>query len=192
MINPSGRPSGRRIAALGLVVLGVAAGVAAVFVGQEADTYFSSNKFCNSCHEMEATVYQELQQSGHAKAASGVQPTCGHCHVAQKLFPALWDHFMGTGDLIAHLRGISTVEKFEERRAEVADKERLKMLGQNSRNCQRCHVMPAIKPSKPRGVTQHKEALAKGNSNCIACHYNLVHKEVPASDAFSKAAEKYQ
>ena len=130
MIDPSGKPPGRAGAALGLVVSGVAIGIAAMFLGQEADTYFSSNKFCNSCHTMEATVYQELQHSGHAKTASGVQPTCAHCHVSQKLFPALWDHFLGTGDLIAHLRGISTVEKFEERRAEVADKERRKMLDQ--------------------------------------------------------------
>jgi trimethylamine-N-oxide reductase (cytochrome c), cytochrome c-type subunit TorC len=192
MTDPSGKPPGRARAALGLIVLGVAIGIAAMFAGQEADTYFSSNQFCNSCHTMEATVSQELQHSAHAKAASGVQPTCAHCHVAQKLFPALWDHFMGTGDLIAHLRGISTVEKFEGRRAEAADKERLKMLGQNSRNCQRCHVMAAIQPSKPRGAAQHKEALAKGNSNCIACHYNLAHKEVPVSEDFAKAAEKYQ
>lgn len=187
-----GQPARGKGAVLGLIALGVAIGVAGLFVGQVADTYFSSNKFCNSCHEMEATVYQELQQSGHAKAASGVQPTCGHCHVSQKLFPALWDHVMGTGDLIAHLRGISTVEKFEQRRTEVANKERMKMLGDNSRNCQRCHVMAAIQPTKPRGVAQHKEALAKGNSNCIACHYNLAHKEVPVSDEFAKAADKYQ
>lgn len=192
MIDPSSKRPGRGIAALGLIVVGVAIGVAGMFVGQEADTYFSSNKFCLSCHTMEATVYQELKESKHAKAASGVQPTCAHCHVSEKLFPALWDHFMGTGDLIAHLRGITTVEKFEERRAEVADKERLKILGQNSKNCQRCHVMEQIQPSKPRGANQHKAAVAKGNSNCIACHYNLVHKEVPVSEEFSKAAEKFQ
>lgn len=200
--NPAGqdneRPQGRSLlsrvkwGAVGLLVVGIAIGVFGMFLGQEADAYFSSNKFCTSCHIMEATVYKELQDAKHGKSPTGVRPTCAHCHVSQRLFPALWDHFIGTKELIAFVGGVSTVDKFEEVRARVANGERLKMLGENSKNCHRCHVMEAIQPTKTRGVTQHKEAVAKGNSNCIACHYNLVHKEVPASDAFIKAAEKFQ
>lgn len=192
------RPQGRSLlsrvkwAAIGLVTLGIAIGVFGMFVGQEADAYFSSNKFCVSCHIMEATVYKELQDAKHARAASGVRPTCAHCHVSKKLFPALWDHVIGTGELIAFVRGVSSVEKFEDRRNAVANSERMKMLSENSENCHRCHVMEAIQPTRTRGQVQHKDAVAKGNSNCIACHYNLVHKEVPPSDAFNKAAEKFQ
>ena len=49
-----------------------------------------------------------------------------------------------------------------------------------------CHVMEAIKPERKRGQRQHAEALESGAS-CIACHYNLAHKEVEPSDAFLKA-----
>jgi len=41
------------------------------------DYYFSSQNFCAfTCHVMESTTYQELQQSKHWKTSSGVRPTC--------------------------------------------------------------------------------------------------------------------
>ena len=99
----------------------------------------------------------------------------------------MWDHFIGTGELIAFLfEGVRTVEAFEERRAAAADRVRFRMLGNDSRNCRGCHLMAAIQPKRKRGQRQHQEALAEGIT-CIACHTNLVHKDVPPSAAFEAA-----
>ncbi len=57
------------------------------------------------------------------------------------------------------------------------------MLDNDSKNCRRCHIMESIKPERKRGQRQHADALKDGTT-CIACHYNLVHKEVEPSEEF--------
>lgn len=182
-----------RRSTIGLLLLGMLAGATGLLVAEEVDVRFSSERFCTSCHTMRETVFREYQESKHYQTATGVRASCSNCHVSKRLLPALWDHFLGSRMLITELtRDPSKPEWFEARRAAVAEGVRLQMLGDNSKNCRTCHVMAAIQPTKNRGQAQHREAVAKGNSNCIACHYNLVHKEVPVSDAFTKAAEKFQ
>jgi hypothetical protein len=46
--------------------------------------------------------------------------------------------------------------------------------------------MEAIKPERLRGQRQHAEAIETGTTS-IACHYNLVHKEVEPSEEFLQA-----
>ena len=53
--------------------------------------------------------------------------------------------------------------------------------------CRGCHVMEGIRPERKRGQRQHADAIETGTT-CIACHYNLVHKEVEPSEAFLEAA----
>jgi cytochrome c-type protein NapC len=62
----------------------------------------------------------------------------------------------------------------------------MKMLANDSQNCRNCHVMEAIQPERVRGQRQHAEAIETGTT-CIACHYNLVHKEVEPSEEFLQA-----
>ncbi|CAG1008420.1 hypothetical protein BURK2_03740 [Burkholderiales bacterium] len=69
----------------------------------------------------------------------------------------------------------------------MAEKARLKMLDENSHTCRECHKMEAIAPMRKRGERAHNDALKKGNTNCIACHDNLVHAEAPLTPAFSQA-----
>lgn len=69
----------------------------------------------------------------------------------------------------------------------MAEKARLKMLDENSHTCRECHKMEAIAPTRKRGERAHNDALKKGNTNCIACHDNLVHAEAPLTPAFSQA-----
>lgn len=174
-----------------LVVLALGAGaVVAVPVADFTDQYFSSNKFCAyGCHVMEATVYKEFKQSKHWTTKTGVRPTCADCHVSKGLTAAMWDHFLGTKELYALVvQGIDTPEKFETVRARTANNVRMHMLASDSANCRGCHVMEAIKPERKRGQRQHAEAIKAGTS-CIACHYNLVHKEVEPSGAFLKAID---
>jgi len=170
------------------LIIGLAVGVlAGAPITDSVDRYFSSNEFCaNTCHVMTATVAEELKGSKHWTTPTGVRPGCGDCHVSEGLAAAYWDHIVGTGELYAFVfEGVRTVESFEERRAAAADRVRFEMLANDSKNCRTCHVMEAIQPERIRGQRQHQEARDKGIT-CIVCHYNLVHKDVPPSEAFDR------
>jgi len=173
-----------------LLALAIAA-IVAVPTTEAVDRYFSSDRFCaQTCHVMTATVAQEFQQSAHWTTPTGVRPACADCHVSEGLTMAMWDHVLGTHELFAFaFRGIRTPEAFEEERAEAANRVRMKMLARDSDNCRSCHVMAAIQPERTRGQRQHAQALEHGTT-CIACHYNLVHKEVEPSEEFLQASER--
>ena len=201
--SPDGEDRRSRLGFLRRIVRGypllfviVAAGVGALVAvptTDAVDQYFSSNQFCTqACHVMTDTVAKEFEESAHGKTATGVRPQCADCHVSENLTAAMWDHFIGTRELIAFtVGGIDTVEAFEQVRAESADRVRMKMLASDSANCRGCHVMEAIKPERKRGQRQHAEALKNGTT-CIACHYNLVHKEVEPSERFLEATTPAQ
>jgi nitrate/TMAO reductase-like tetraheme cytochrome c subunit len=171
-----------------VVVLAVGGtGVAAIDV---TDYYFSSQNFCAfTCHGMESTVYKELQQSKHWTTPSGVRAKCSDCHVSGRLTFAMWDHFVGTGELFVWLtHDLSKPGAFEELRPAAADRVRFQMLENDSEKCRGCHVMEGIKPARKRGQRMHARAIDEGTT-CIVCHYNLVHKEVEPSKAFVEATE---
>lgn len=173
-----------------VVILFIAA--ISVVVVDATDYIFSTNVFCGTtCHVMENTVYKELQETTHWTTPTGVRATCADCHISQSLPFAMLDHFIGTGELFVFLTNdFSKPGAFEQFRPGAADRERFKMLGNNSESCRHCHVMEGIKPERIRGQNQHKEAIDK-NIPCIVCHYNLVHKEVEPSEAFLNAIEAY-
>jgi len=173
-----------------VVLIALAAiGGASVVTVDITDYYFTSDNFCAySCHIMDIPN-QEMQKSKHWTTASGVRPKCADCHVSGRLTFAMWDHFIGTGELFVWLTNdFTNPEAFEVLRPAGADRVRFRMLSDDSANCRRCHTMEAIKPRRKRGQSQHKAAL-KEKTTCIACHYNLVHKEVEPSAAFLKAIE---
>lgn len=174
---------------IGLIVL---AAVSVVTV-DATDYVFSTMKFCSgTCHVMESTVFQEYQKSKHWNTPTGVRPECADCHVSKRLTFAMRDHFLSSGELFLWMTtDFTKPEAFEKFRPEAANTARLHLLESNSANCKRCHVMEAIKPSRLRGQNAHRDAIANGNSNCITCHYNLVHKEVEPSKEFLEAAGKY-
>lgn len=168
----------------------VSLGVAAM---DFTDYIFSHNTFCgNVCHVMESTVYQELQKSKHWNTPTGVRPTCAHCHVSGRLTYAMMQHVVGTGELfVALTNDFRMPGSFEKFRPAAADRARFQFFESDSTNCRGCHVMEAIKPSRIRGQNAHDDAMRDGTTNCIVCHYNLVHKEVEPSKAFVAAIEAY-
>jgi len=176
----------------GLVALIVAFGGGVFWVPtlDFVDHYFSSNDFCaKACHVMEGTVYKELQQSKHWTNSEAVRPKCGSCHLHEHLTMAMWDHVIGLRDLYSFIfKGIRTPEDIDKIRPELANKVRMEMLADGNKPCLRCHVFEGIKPKKKRGQRQHADAVKK-NTPCIACHYNLVHKEIDPSTEFEKATE---
>jgi nitrate/TMAO reductase-like tetraheme cytochrome c subunit len=177
-----------------LFVIGLIGLVGASVVTVDATDYvFSTMKFCSgTCHVMESTVFQEYQKSKHWSTPAGVRPECADCHVSERLTFAMRDHFLSSGELFVWLTtDFSKPEAFEKIRPEAANTARFHLLDSNSANCKKCHVMDAIQPSRVRGQNAHRDAVATGNSNCITCHYNLVHKEVALSKEFLEAAAKY-
>jgi nitrate/TMAO reductase-like tetraheme cytochrome c subunit len=172
------------VAAIAGVAVGIVIGAP---LADSVDRYFSSNAFCaQACHVMTTTVAEELKASPHWTTPTGVQPNCADCHVSEGLAAAYWDHILGLHDAYSFfVKGIDTSEEFERVRAAAADRVRFRMLANDSKNCRTCHIMEAIQPEKVRGQRQHAEAREKGIT-CIVCHYNLVHKDVPPSEAFDK------
>ena len=76
-------------------------GILSIPVVDQVDVYFSTNNFCaNACHEMENTVYKELQESSHWTTATGVRASCADCHVSERLVPAMWDHLLGMNNFV--------------------------------------------------------------------------------------------
>lgn len=164
-----------------------------VAAADATDYVFSTQKFCaQTCHVMESTVYQEYKESKHWNTPTGVRAKCADCHVSKRLTFAMVDHFIGTGELYVWLMNdFSEPGSFEDFRPGAAKKTRFHMLKNNSSACKSCHLMEAIQPERIRGQNAHNDAMDEGNTNCIACHYNLVHKKVEPSDEFLEATEKY-
>jgi cytochrome c-type protein NapC len=89
---------------------------------------------------MHDNVYQEYKKTIHWSNRTGVRALCSDCHV-----PKDWVHKMArkvqaTNELYGKVMGtISTPEKFEARRLELARNEWKRMKASDSRECRNCH-----------------------------------------------------
>lgn len=169
-------------------VIGVALGVFAVLAAEQVDHYTSTDAFCGTtCHSMEAHVITDEAYitSVHRTSTSGVRAGCADCHIPPGLVPATWEHITaGIKDIISEVsHDFSDPEVWEAKRAEMAYQVRDTMLANDSVTCRKCHNEAQITPERKRGQSQHADALENGIT-CIACHYNLVHKEVEPRDSF--------
>ncbi|MEW8396173.1 MAG: NapC/NirT family cytochrome c [Candidatus Thiodiazotropha sp.] len=70
-----------------LIAVGIVAGIILWGGFNTAMEMTNTETFCISCHEMEQTVYQELQETIHFTNRTGVRATCPDCHV-----PKEWIH----------------------------------------------------------------------------------------------------
>ena len=133
--------------------------------------------FCISCHEMEATVYQEYKQSVHYSNPSGVQATCPDCHVPREWTPKVIRKIQASNELFHWLIGsIDTPEKFETKRLDLAKHVWQAMEETDSRECRNCHNFTAMHlASQGRfAASYHKEAQQAGKT-CIDCHKGISH-----------------
>jgi cytochrome c-type protein NapC len=159
--------------------LAMSAGLASVM------EYTSTTQFCISCHEMRDTVYQEYVGTSHYKNAAGVRASCGDCHYPEHNWIKMLVRktTAGTKDIYHHLRGtISTREKFEAKRKELAEQVWARMQANDSLACRNCHskvqsdAMDLAK-QKRRAMQEHKDAVAE-KLTCIDCHKGIAHKPV--------------
>jgi nitrate/TMAO reductase-like tetraheme cytochrome c subunit len=163
--------------AVALVALGGVAGI--IFWGGFNTAMEATNSlaFCISCHEMKDTVYQEYVKSPHYTNASGVRAICSDCHVPKEWGPKVVRKIQASNELYHHLMGtIDTPEKFEAKRAELAEHVWATMIANDSHECRNCHSWEAMDFHKqtPRGAEKMQEGRKEGKT-CIECHKGIAH-----------------
>lgn len=178
-----GRPSARYSLAA-LLCVGGAGGVVAWGGFNTAMEATNTLGFCIACHEMRSTVYEEYKTSVHYRNASGVRATCPDCHVPRPWGAKLWRKIQATNELYHWARGtIDTPEKFEAKRAELAQHVWDSMKANDSRECRNCHSWDAMDFHKqiPRAREKMEGAQARGET-CIDCHKGIAHRLPPRDD----------
>jgi cytochrome c-type protein NapC len=187
LFSPSARWS---VAAL--VVVGLAIGAVGVVGTQVAVAMTGTNEFCGTaCHSHAKFIYPEYKASVHGSNRTGVQATCADCHIPHS-YPAklIYKAEAGIRDGIAEMRGVlSTKEKFEAKRWEMANHVWDEMKANNSANCRTCHTPEAMSTAKQSEDAQkaHKKFTA-GKATCIECHMGVAHEEPVEPEAPAKAA----
>lgn len=162
--------------------IGVLIGILGILSLEKIDQLTSSDAFCsNTCHVMTDYIANEASyiNSPHRTTHTGVQAGCADCHRPKGTYAATWAQFKDSmkyiWSYIAH--DLSTLDKWNKKREEMAYRVRDKMLVNNSETCRSCHNQPTLHPESQAGAMQHELAHIN-NLNCIACHYNLVHRPV--------------
>ena len=84
----------------------------------------------------------------------------------------------GLSDLYFHLLGtIDTAEKYEKKRAHMAESVWASMKAVDSRECRNCHSAAAMDPKRQSAAAQGAHAALKaGGVTCVDCHRGIAHK----------------
>jgi cytochrome c-type protein NapC len=178
--------------ARGAAVLGFVGGI--VFWGgfHWAVELTNTEQFCISCHEMKTNVFAEYRTTGHYANRSGVRASCPDCHVPKEWGPKLLRKIYASNELYHHLLGsISTPEKFNARRVQLAVNEWSRMKKTDSHECRNCHKFDYMDyaTQEPRASKTHQEALTAGKT-CIDCHRGIAHKLPPnANEVYQKLVD---
>ncbi len=176
-----------------LLVVGVVVGFTGTVGTQVAMAVTGTNEFCGTaCHSHTQFVYPEYKTSVHGSNRTGVQAQCVDCHLPHT-YPAKMfaKAKAGIRDVIAEAQGtISTKEKFEAKRWELATHVWDDMKANNSANCRTCHNPDAMSSEKQSDDAKkaHKK-FAAGKATCIECHTGVAHKEPEEPAAPAKAAK---
>ncbi len=156
----------------------------------------NTEEFCISCHEMEANVYKELQETVHWSNHSGVRATCPDCHVPHNWSDKVARKMQASKEVFGKLIGtIDTREKFLDKRLELAQHEWKRFSANNSLECKNCHDYKSMNFDlmSEKAQVQMKKA-AERDQSCIDCHKGIAHK-LPdmlegASEAFAQLEQQ--
>ena len=174
------RSWGSRPGTLGILFVGLLVGAVAFASVGSFMVYANSETFCaTSCHEMNFLA-EEHKGTVHDSNRTGVRATCNDCHVPHDyvpnyaaklgLFSDYWGHFV--------TRSISTKEKFEAKRYELAKRVWTYMKENDSRECRHCHSTAKMDPEKQTEKAQSRhEKLRTEGMTCIDCHFAIAHTE---------------
>ena len=162
-----------------LVAAGFVAGI--VFWGGFNTALEATNteEFCTSCHEMRDNVFQELKTTIHYTNRSGVRATCPDCHVPHKWTDKIARKMQASKEVWGKIFGtISTREKFEDKRLELAQHEWARLKANDSLECRNCHGFDYMDFTRqsPRATQAHSTFLANRQRTCIDCHKGISHR----------------
>ncbi|HEF0060692.1 pentaheme c-type cytochrome TorC [Citrobacter sp. RHBSTW-00271] len=156
--------------------------------------YTSTTEFCLSCHSMR-TSGDEYKTSVHFRNASGVRAECKDCHIPPGVVPTLMRKTEALNDLYHTFisPSIDSPEKFNAKRAELAQREWARMSANNSAACKSCHSYEAMDHGKQsaNAAAQMTAAAAK-DSNCIDCHKGIAHHKPDMSSGFRDRYKQLQ
>lgn len=161
------------LAALG--IFSVAVGISGAYVL----AHTSTEEFCVSCHEMSYN-FAEYKGTIHDTNRTGVRATCTDCHVPHEPGPLVLAKIKATSDLYYTYisPSIDTPEKFEAKRAHMAQAVWTRMKASDSHECRSCHredkMNLELQTAKARA--RHAKGKAEGKT-CIECHFAIAHKE---------------
>lgn len=179
---------------LWLVAAGALAMLVVIWGGWQGVHQTSSTEFCLSCHTM-STVGQEYEQSIHFKNASGVRAECKDCHIPPGIIPTLVRKTEALNDIYHEFisPSIDTPEKFQSKRAELAQREWTRMTENRSAACKSCHSYGAMDHTKQSSnAAMQMTPAALKDSNCIDCHKGIAHHKPNMSNGFRVQYEKLQ
>lgn len=137
----------------------------------------NTETFCISCHEMRDNVYAEYRESVHYMNGSGVRAVCTDCHVPKQWAYKMARKIRATNELYHTVVGsISTKEKFEAKRLELAEVVWKTMKKTDSRECRNCHATDFMDFDKQasRAADRHEDGFDDGKT-CIDCHKGIAH-----------------
>lgn len=139
--------------------------------------YTNTLEFCTSCHEMDQLVYQEYKETIHYKNRTGVRVICSDCHVPKAWVPKLIRKIKATNELYHKVLGsVSTPEKFEAKRLELAENVWRTMEENDSLECRNCHTYQAMDFHRQTELGRETMQLAmEENMTCIECHKGIAH-----------------
>jgi cytochrome c-type protein NapC len=146
----------------------------------------NTEKFCISCHEMRDTVYQEYRSTVHYSNRTGVRATCPDCHVPREWAYKIVRKIQASNELWHKMLGsIDTPEKFEAKRAQLAQNEWARMKRTDSRECRNCHNYVSFDYAEQgsRAARMHQAGFGQGLT-CIDCHKGIAHKLPPVMQGF--------
>ncbi|HIH0878051.1 TPA: NapC/NirT family cytochrome c [Vibrio cholerae] len=135
----------------------------------------NSEEFCSGCH---APIVAEIQETIHYSNRSGVRAICSDCHVPHEWTDKIVRKVQASKELVAHFIGtIDTPEKFQARRAHLAEREWARLKKNDSLECRNCHQFNYMDFSEQssRAAKQHSTALASGEKTCVDCHKGIAH-----------------
>ncbi|MCL4142380.1 UNVERIFIED_CONTAM: hypothetical protein GTU68_002523 [Idotea baltica] len=146
----------------------------------------NTEAFCVSCHEMNDNVFAELKPTVHYSNASGVRASCPDCHVPHAWSSKIARKMAASKEVYGKIFGtISTREKFEEKRLELAQHEWARFEANDSLECRNCHSAESmdITLQSTRASEAHERFLLTGEKTCISCHKGIAHELPDMSQA---------
>lgn len=167
----------------GLVLAGVVVGIFVMAGFVSGIEWTNRTAFCVSCHSMKIN-HDEYKESIHYNNRSGAHAQCADCHVPRALGPKLVRKFFAYNDVLQEIKGtIDTPEKFNAKRAELAERVWKYMVNSDSRECRVCHSYDSMNLQKQGNAAKrkHPEAAMEGKT-CINCHKGVAHKLPPRED----------